>query len=89
MVRRLNLSSEVSFDFLSQLEAYSEQLKSVYELELFYGDSTIKTLIKHTKSMVSFFKKFEGINDFTDSQLDKIFEDKNKNIEETQTENKQ
>jgi hypothetical protein len=32
-----------------QMEEFTEHLKQVYELEMFYGDTTLEALIKHTK----------------------------------------
>jgi hypothetical protein len=36
----------------SLLNEYAESMQSLYELEQFYGDETIKTAISHTKMVV-------------------------------------
>ena len=35
-------------DFKSSIEAYAAHLKSVYELDMFYGDETLAALMQHT-----------------------------------------
>jgi hypothetical protein len=33
------------------LQDYSSHINSIYELEMYYGDETMKSLIKHTKEL--------------------------------------
>tara|TARA_Y100000310_G_C20672271_1_gene810928 strand:- start:1386 stop:1703 length:318 start_codon:yes stop_codon:yes gene_type:complete len=40
-------------------EEYLEHLNSLYELEMFYGDSTLKGLIDHTEFMITEIKSFD------------------------------
>jgi hypothetical protein len=40
------------------LQAFSNHLKDVHELEMFYGDDTLGALIKHSKSIVEEIKTF-------------------------------
>ncbi len=35
--------------FDMQMEEFKEHLKQIYELEMYYGDTTLEALIKHTK----------------------------------------
>jgi hypothetical protein len=35
--------------FDSQMEEFKDHLKQIYELEMYYGDTTLEALIKHTK----------------------------------------
>jgi hypothetical protein len=40
------------------LRAFSEHLKNVHELEMFYGDDTLGALIDHSKAIVEEIKTF-------------------------------
>ncbi len=49
LLRRFNFFSTHMDEFHSSITDYESHLKSVYELDMFYGDSTIEGLMKHTK----------------------------------------
>ena len=47
---------------LTELVAnYRKHLKSVYEMEMFYGDETLKHLIDHTVSLCDLLEDFEDV----------------------------
>lgn len=48
-------------DTMGLIEEYNEHLESLYEMEMFYGDTTLKGLIDHTKFVSSEMKKFEQV----------------------------
>jgi hypothetical protein len=48
---------------------YREHLKTISELELFYGDENIINLIKHTKFMVEEIDKFKEIYSITEEEI--------------------
>jgi hypothetical protein len=45
----------------ASLQSFDEHLKSIYELEMFYGDDTLESLIKHSKDLL------QSVGDFNDS----------------------
>ena len=47
---------------------FSEHLVKVHELEMFYGDETLKALIKHSKGIKEIIDEFEDIHSLTDIQ---------------------
>ena len=56
---------EVS-DLESQFDSFDGHLKSIYELETFYGDDTLDGLIRHSKDLlesVANFRKNVSIED--------------------------
>ncbi len=57
----------------NKLNLFDAHLKGVYELEMFYGDDTLDSLIKHSKELVS------SIQEFNDSF---IIEDEEESNEE-------
>ena len=52
-------------DTMGLVKEYHEHLESLYEMEMFYGDSTLKGLIDHTSFILEEVKAFEGIYSLT------------------------
>ena len=48
-------------DLAEMITAYRNHLKSVYEMEMFYGDETLQFLVEHTKSLHSLLEDFEDV----------------------------
>ena len=49
---------------------FSEHLKSVYELEMFYGDETLSSLMKHAKQIVEKVEELDLITE-NDENIEK------------------
>lgn len=58
----LNVSEELE-DLFVVLEEYSEHADVVYNLERFYGDTTLENLMRHTKATSEQAKIFRAIYD--------------------------
>tara|TARA_R100000664_G_scaffold33559_1_gene51007 strand:- start:1338 stop:1640 length:303 start_codon:yes stop_codon:yes gene_type:complete len=52
------------------LGAFSEHLRAVHELEMFYGDDTLGRLIKHSRKIVEEVKEFYDAFSLEDNQED-------------------
>ena len=50
------------------MTGFSEHLVSIHELEMFYGDETLKALIEHSKGLKEIINEFEDIHSLTDVQ---------------------
>tara|TARA_R100000805_G_scaffold18872_1_gene25571 strand:- start:5936 stop:6214 length:279 start_codon:yes stop_codon:yes gene_type:complete len=48
---RFNYFSEIFEMYFDSLQKFEEHLESVYELETFYGDTTLQGLLQHTKDI--------------------------------------
>ena len=49
---------------------YVTHVKSVHEMEMFYGDETLRNLLRHSKEIVNTFSSYdleEDIEDFDDN----------------------
>jgi len=57
---QLSFVSDNISDLRDSVQSYAKHLKSVYELEMFYGDETLASLLKHTDEMQ------EGLNQYDD-----------------------
>jgi hypothetical protein len=49
IVQLLSVSEELG-DLQQMINSFTEHLNSIYELEMFYGDETIKGLLEHALS---------------------------------------
>ena len=60
-LKRLLFISE-NFSFLKKAtNTYAENLKSVYRLDAYHGDETIKFLFDHTKGLIQVISEFDDI----------------------------
>ena len=41
------------------VEGFSQHLKHVYELEMYYGDETLQALIEHARELSSSFEEYD------------------------------
>ena len=55
---RINVQNDFS-SLLLRSENFLDHVKSIYELEMFYGDETLESLIIHSKELVNNFYEHE------------------------------
>jgi len=48
-------------DLTQMVTSYRNDLKSIYEMEMFYGDETLQHLMDHTRSLYAILEEFEDI----------------------------
>jgi len=94
VLSRLLFVSENIGDLVDMVETYSEQLKSVYELEQYYGDETVKLLIAHTNSLLEMLKGYEDIYVLSvpieeDAQIEQEIEQEDEESAEAQQQKEQ
>ena len=65
---RLMFISENLRDLVDLISAYRNHLKSVYEMDMFYGDETLKFLMGHTKSLSDVLEEYSDIYLITEPQ---------------------
>ena len=90
VITQLLFVSEELGDFQNMVNAFAKHVKSVYELEMFYGDVTLEHLLNHAVSFNEQLETFEYIYSLTeeeneeneeDNQLDNTIEEEKKKIE--------
>ena len=69
MLKELLFTSENIGDLQISMNEFTSHIESIYELEIFYGDSTLKGLIDHSKEVVKDIKDFEDIYSLTREDL--------------------
>ncbi len=67
LVRLISVSEELS-DLQIMVEAFTEHLQNVYELESFYGDETLENLLNHAISFNEQMYTFDYIISFTEDE---------------------
>ena len=50
--------TESKKDIWDTIENYSDHLKAIYEMEMYYGDETMQGLIQHTKYLKDYFEDY-------------------------------
>ena len=67
IVTRLLFISDNIEDLVILIKNYSNHLQSVYELEMFYGDETLQSLLKHTGYIIEELEQYETVEQLMDS----------------------
>ena len=73
IIKLVNEMTDVSDDlvkFYDQLSIYTDHVAIIYELETFYGDETLKNLLRHSKDIVKEMKVFRGVINATEEDYD-------------------
>ena len=69
-IARLLFVSEELGDLQQMVGAFATHAKSVYELEMFYGDPTLEHLMNHAVSFNEQLETFEFIYALTEKEID-------------------
>jgi len=65
-ITRLLFVSEELGDLQNMIDSFAKHVKSVYELEMFYGDTTLEHLLNHAISFNEQLETFEYIYSLTE-----------------------
>ena len=74
IVRLLAFSEELG-DLQQMINSFANHVKGVYELEMFYGDETLKSLMDHAVSFREQIDTFEYIYSLTEQEVPENTED--------------
>ncbi len=67
-LKRLLFASENFAWLVDSLRSFGEHLQGIHELEMYYGDTTLQALIKHSKDLVNDMENFEQIYTLLDGE---------------------
>lgn len=91
LVFRLNFVSDNITELYTRLDEFDQHIDFIYELEMYYGDETLKNLIRHSRDLRNYMKKYKDvinlleteqtIEEETDAEDDEISEEDKKNEE--------
>ena len=61
VAQKLILISQEIDDMRAAISSFASHIKSVYELEMFYGDQTLQALMDHARSFREYMEEFDYI----------------------------
>jgi len=67
---------------LSDIDGFTNHLNQVYELEMFYGDETLESLITHSKQLVENIYDYESLVASYDEDADDTEEEEEQDLQE-------
>lgn len=86
--KMLDLSSNLE-DLYARLKEFDGHINFIYELEMYYGDETLKNLIRHSKDLRNYMSSFKDIIELTDeTAFNEEDDDEQKEDESEQDEEK-
>jgi len=75
ILTKLLFISENSDDLLHIVSNFSDHLKSIYEMETFYGEPILQNLVQHSRQVVDEIKDYSEIYTLTDEPDDLLEEE--------------
>tara|TARA_R100001163_G_C5005166_1_gene152946 strand:+ start:522 stop:830 length:309 start_codon:yes stop_codon:yes gene_type:complete len=61
-------------NLVEDLVDYQNHLQQLYEMEMYYGEPSIKNLIIHSRQIIEHVKEFSDVYNLTEERVDKIEE---------------
>ena len=80
ILSKLLYISESMGDFMIVVDNYANHLDAVYNMETFYGDETLQSLLEHTNVVVEEIEQFESIYMLTTDLDEAETDDKDEEI---------
>ena len=72
---RLTVVASNIDEILLALENFESHLETLYEMETFYGDETLQSVLNHSKGLTEFLSGFEDIYELSEELLDETEEE--------------
>lgn len=70
LIRKVLYVSSNTTEILIAVDRYKKHINGVYELETFYGDETLKSLLDHTGELSTFLSECENAYGLTESEYE-------------------
>ncbi len=74
MLGKLLSVSDNMGDLVEDLASYQNHLQQLYEMEMYYGEPSIKNLIVHSRQIIEHVKQFSNVYNLTEERMDEINE---------------
>ena len=72
---RLTIVASNIDEIMTALENFENHLETIYEMETFYGDETLHSVLLHAKGITEFLSEFEDIYELSDELPDETEEE--------------
>ena len=74
MLGNLLIVSDNMGNLIEDLSSYQMHVQSLYEMEMYYGEPTIKELIIHSRQITEHIKEFSDIYNLVEERSDNVQE---------------
>lgn len=74
MLSKLLSVSDNMGNLVEDLASYQNHLQNIYEMEMYYGEPSIKNLIIHSRQIIDHVKDFSDVYNLTEERLDEVNE---------------
>ena len=68
LVFRLNFVSDNLIELYGRLDEFDQHINFIYQLEMYYGDETLKNLIRHSKDFRNYMNKYKEVMELLEGQ---------------------
>tara|TARA_R100001079_G_C4393254_1_gene128171 strand:- start:503 stop:739 length:237 start_codon:yes stop_codon:yes gene_type:complete len=75
MLANLLSVSDNMGNLIEDLVSFQNHLQNLYEMEMYYGEPSIKQLIVHSREIIEHIKEFSGVYNLTQDRMDEINEE--------------
>lgn len=90
LVFRLNFVSDNLSELYERLYEFDQHVDFIYELEMYYGDETLKNLIRHSRDLRNYMKKYKDVMELLEDEqtIEEDINDESETREEVQEKEK-
>ena len=74
MLGKLLSVSDNMGNLVEDLASYQNHLQQLYEMEMYYGEPSIKNLIVHSRQIIEHVKEFSDVYNLVEERVDQINE---------------
>jgi|TARA_R100001463_G_scaffold47015_2_gene95762 hypothetical protein len=74
MLGKLLSVSDNMGNLVEDLTSYQNHLQQLYEMEMYYGEPSIKNLIVHSRQIIEHVKEFNDVYNLIEERVDEINE---------------
>ena len=68
LVFRLNFVSDNLIELYGRLDEFDQHIGFIHELEMYYGDETLKNLIRHSRDFRNYMKKYKEVMELLEGE---------------------
>jgi hypothetical protein len=70
LTNKLLFLSESMEELYVRLDEFDQHINFIYELEMYYGDETLKNLIRHSRDLRNYMKTYRDVIELTEEETD-------------------
>ena len=74
-IQQIRIYDDELTETVNIIRNFNTHLKSVYEMEMFYGDETLRHLLRHAGDIISVFDSYDLYSDSEQEQIDDGYEE--------------